>query len=173
MLIIGGLIITEYEYDIKPLKENFPKRNRIITAISEGVLVIEAGYRSGTSITARSAKNQGKKVFALPGRLDSPVGIGVNKMIQKGAILTTTVDDILNYYPEFKNRRKHSGNKRICLDCKGEYREIINVLQNKESTFEEILSSTKFSVKDLLKVLTSMEVEGIIDQNLYGRYSLK
>ena len=81
-----GLVITEYENSVKPIKTNFPERNRIITAISEGILVIEAAYRSGTSITVRNAKNQKKKVFALPGRLDSCVGVGVNKMIKKGNV---------------------------------------------------------------------------------------
>ena len=62
----GGLVITEYEYNVEPIKKNFPKRNRIISALSEGVLIIEAAYRSGTSITAKWAYSQGKKVFALP-----------------------------------------------------------------------------------------------------------
>ena len=62
----GGLIITKYEKNIQPLKKNFPRRNRIISALSEGILIIEAAYRSGTSITARWAYKQGKKVFALP-----------------------------------------------------------------------------------------------------------
>ena len=70
----GGLVITEYEANIGPNKSNFPKRNRIVTALSEGVLVIEAAYRSGTSITARHAKIQGKLVFAIPGKIDSAVG---------------------------------------------------------------------------------------------------
>ena len=62
----NGLIITEYESFVKPNKENFPRRNRLISAISEGILIIEAGYRSGTSITARYAKEQGKTIFAVP-----------------------------------------------------------------------------------------------------------
>ena len=62
----NGLVITEYEENIMPNKRNFPKRNRIISALSEGVLVIEAAYRSGTSITAKMAFKQGKKVFAVP-----------------------------------------------------------------------------------------------------------
>ena len=62
----GGLIITEYEKNVGPDRYNFPKRNRIISALSEGILIIEAAYRSGTSITAKWAYKQGKKVFALP-----------------------------------------------------------------------------------------------------------
>ena len=61
-----GLVIKDFEKEEKALKQNFPKRNRIITAISQGILVVEAAYRSGTSITARNAKEQGKNVFALP-----------------------------------------------------------------------------------------------------------
>ena len=86
----NGLVVTEYEENVEPLKENFPKRNRIVTALSEGILVIEAAYRSGTSITVNNAKKQGKKVFALPGKLDSFVGVGVNNMIKKAQEILKT-----------------------------------------------------------------------------------
>jgi DNA processing protein len=70
ILDTGGLVITEYPPDTEYRPSNFPKRNRIISGLSIGVLVIEAAYRSGTSITANWANKQGKKVFAVPGRLD-------------------------------------------------------------------------------------------------------
>ena len=84
-----GLVITEFEDDVKPESINFPKRNRIIVGLSEGVLVIEAGYRSGTSITANLAWKEGRNVYAIPGCLDNKYGVGVNKIIKKGAKLVT------------------------------------------------------------------------------------
>ncbi len=167
----NGLVITEFENEEKPLKENFPKRNRIVTAISEGVLVIEAGYRSGTSITVNNAKNQGKNVFALPGKLDSCVGIGVNKMIKNGAILTTNIEDILEYYPEFKNRKRRILNKKINLDMKSEYIPIYSLLVDKEKNLDELIVQTNMELRKLLKILTNMEIEGIIEKDL-GIYKI-
>ncbi len=168
----NGLIITEFEEDMKPLKENFPKRNRIITAISEGILVIEAAYRSGTSITARNAKEQGKKVFAIPGRLDNYLGIGVNNLIKEGAILTTNVEDIINSFPQFINK------KRINVKVKKEYKDIkykkIYDLVNESGKFvDELLIETKLDFKELIKIITDMELEELIYQEMDGRYMIK
>lgn len=164
-----GLVITEYENSVKPIKTNFPERNRIITAISEGILVIEAAYRSGTSITVRNAKNQKKKVFALPGRLDSCVGVGVNKMIKNGAILTTCIEDIISVYPEFKIReRKNSTNIKI----KKEYEEIFYILKKDKENFESILMKTNLNLKTLIKILTDMQIDGIIKQDEFGIFEI-
>lgn len=170
-----GLIITEYENNIKPVKTNFPERNRIVTAISEGILVIEAAYRSGTSITVRNAKNQNKKVFALPGKLDSCVGIGVNRMIKNGAILTTSIEDIISLYPQFKNRLRKNivKEKVIKIDIKEEYKEIFNIIKNNEEDLETILMKTNLTFKEAIKILTNMEIDGIIKQNEFGKFELK
>ncbi len=94
-----GCIITEYPPNVEAYKENFPKRNRIVSGISDIVLVIEAEYRSGTSITAGYAKEQGKIVCCLPSNIDSKCAIGTNRLIQQGAkliIKPSEVMDILN-----------------------------------------------------------------------------
>lgn len=163
-----GLIITEYEENSMPNKNNFPKRNRIITALSEGVLVIEAGYRSGTSITARYAKQQGKKVFAVPGRVDNSVGIGVNELIKKGAILTTKIEDILKYYPEFNKKLK----KVKISNYNKRYEKIINILEEGERSMQELVNLTNIKLSELLEIMTKMELENIIFKNYIGKYAL-
>ncbi len=164
----NGLVITEYEENSAPNKNNFPKRNRIITALSEGILVIEAGYRSGTSITARHAKEQGKRIFAIPGRLDSKVGIGVNELIKKGAILTTKIEDILNYYPEFckneKKVKKHKYDKT--------YEKIINILEEGEKSIQDLINLTNMNLSEIFEIITKMELEEIIFKNYLGKYAL-
>lgn len=165
----NGLVLTEYEENIKACKENFPKRNRIITAISEGILIIEAGYRSGTSITARNAREQGKKVFAVPGKIDSSVGIGVNRMIREGAILTTKIEDILEYYPQFEEKKRITEIENFKkAPIKKEYKQIANILKQKESYLEEILADTNLKLVELLEILTNMELEGIIKKENSG-----
>ena len=164
----NGLVITEYEEYVKPEKANFSKRNRIITAISEGTLVIEAAYRSGTSITANNAREQGKKVFALPGKLDSYLGVGVNNLIKKGAILTTKIEDIIYSYPQFMDRKRINSNVNI----KSEYLQIYNAIQNEGQTLDELLIETELEFKQLIELIYNMELEEIIYEDIDGRYKV-
>ena len=94
ILLLGGLIISEYEPNVEADTKNFPKRNRIISGLSKGILVVEAEHRSGSTITANYAKNQKKKVYAIPSNIYSPQGIGTNKLIRDGAILVTKPSQI-------------------------------------------------------------------------------
>jgi DNA processing protein len=91
-----GAVISEYAMDTPPVPENFPKRNRIVSGMSRGVLVVEADERSGALITARQAGvDQNRPVFALPGRVDNKLSIGPHQLIRDGAILVTKLEDIL------------------------------------------------------------------------------
>ena len=196
----GGLVITEYEKDIKPLKKNFPKRNRIISALSEGILIIEAAYRSGTQITANWAYKQGKKVFALPGRLDNYLGMGVNKLIKEGAILTTSIEDILIHYPQFSNKKCKERLKKAkikkadklnkenkaekTLDAKKYNKMIINTdfytlynlikngYSNLDEIFDQIKDSSEEDISNILEKLMSMELEGLIKKDILGGYKI-
>ena len=94
----GGVIITEYIVGTKPEKENFPKRNRIISGLSDGILVVEAKEKSGTFITVDFALEQGKNVFAIPGNILSTTSKGTNELIKQGAKMVTKVEDILEEY---------------------------------------------------------------------------
>ncbi len=95
----GGLIMSEYPIDTQPRKYHFPARNRIISGISLGVLVIEADERSGALITARSALEQNRDVFAVPGPITNPMSIGPHTLLKQGAKLVTGASDIIESYP--------------------------------------------------------------------------
>lgn len=170
-----GLIITEYPPNVKAKSERFLERNRIVSGLSEGVLVIEAAHRSGTSVTAKLAYNQGKVVMALPGRLDDFYGVGVNRLIQEGAKLVTDIEDVLNNFPQFMHKMgKNNVQKQIAVwDIKEEYLEIMDILKKGALTIEEIVQNT--SEKDLrktLNLLINMELEGIITQEIGVGYKL-
>ena len=92
----GGCIITEYSAETKPEKMNFPRRNRIISGLANGVLVVEAGKTSGALITAEFALEQGKEVFVIPGDITKEQSKGCNELIKDGAFLITNVQEIFN-----------------------------------------------------------------------------
>lgn len=167
-----GLIITEYEKNVEPYKRNFPARNRIITAISEGVLVIEAAYRSGTSITANNAKDQGKKVFALPGKLDSYLGIGVNRLIKEGAILTTSINDIIEHYPQFMSKKRKTNIKNLSKVGR-KYLKIYKLIEDEGKFLEDLIENSGLRYKEVITLLMEMELKNLIYRQISGKYMIK
>lgn len=96
-----GLIISEYKLGTKPLKQNFPARNRIISGLSNGILVVEAQQKSGTKITVDFALEQGKDVFVVPGNIYSSNSEGTNELIKQGAIPITNYKEIIEYIKKY------------------------------------------------------------------------
>ena len=168
----NGLVISEYSPKVVAKSANFPKRNRIVSGLSDGVLIVEAGYRSGTTITAKLAKQQGKNVFAIPGSLDNIYSVGANKLIQEGAILTTEVEDKAIHYPQIINKKW----KKVDTipQIKDEYLEIYKILQNGQMGIEELSMKLKNKdVREIANLLTMMEIEDLIVQEMGNGYKIK
>jgi DNA processing protein len=102
-MAINHLLVSEYAPDTRPQRWHFPLRNRIISGLTQAVLVTQANRKSGSLITAEFSLNEGRDVFALPGRLDSPLSEGSNQLIQQGAKLITSTEDIISEYDSYKN----------------------------------------------------------------------
>jgi len=152
----NGLIISEYGLYEGRKPENFPKRNRIMSGLSSGILVVEARNKSGTLITARYAKEQGKKVFSLPGNIDILNSSGTNKLIKNGAILATEIKDILN---EFTIENKEENKKE---EVNQEYKKVYDVLGTVPMHINEICKKTNSSMAEVNQIITMLEIEGLI-----------
>lgn len=152
----GGLIISEYELYEERKSENFPKRNRIMSGLSDGILVVEARKKSGTLITARYAKEQGKKVFCIPGNVDIINSSGTNKLIKNGAMLVTEIKDILN---EFTIDNEEENKKE---EVNQEYKKVYDVLGRVPMHINEICKKTNGSMAEVNQIITMLEIEGLI-----------
>ncbi len=161
----GGAVITEFKPNIVPNSKNFPIRNRIVSGLSCGVLVIEAAYRSGTSITAGLAKEQGKKVFCIPSNLDRTKGIGTNNLIKEGASLITCTNDIL----EELNLEKIQENNERKIIIPPEYINIYNAIESEATNINVICKKLKTDISQINASLMLMELEGYI-KSLPGNY---
>ncbi len=115
----NGVVMTDYKPSQKPSAETFPPRNRIIAGLSRGVIVVEAGHKSGALITCGYAGDYGRDVFAVPGRVDSPKSVGCHELIRDGVILIKSADDILEYYKMTPNKSLVE-NKRIAENLSGD-----------------------------------------------------
>ncbi len=108
-IVQRGAVISEYPLGTQPLAENFPRRNRIVSGLSRGIFVIEAAERSGALITAHTACEQNRPVFALPGRVDNKLSSGPHQLIREGATLVTMIQDIVESLPPVPQELQNQG----------------------------------------------------------------
>lgn len=163
-IIENGVYCSEFPIGTKPDAVNFPRRNRIISGLSLGVVVIEAGEKSGAILTAYYAVDQNRDVFAVPGRISDSKSIGTNRLIQKGAKLILDVDDIL---AEIENLRKFStqpGQIKIEFELEGDEKAIFEELSNDPVNIDALAEALHKSPFELLPVLLNMEIKGYVRQ---------
>ncbi len=161
----GGAIISEFPPGTKPLKYHFPQRNRIISGLSLGTIVIEAGIKSGSLITAYLALEQNREVFALPGSIYSPNSAGTNKLIKQGARPITSIQDILDTL-NFNEIAKEIKPKKIIGENDIEQK-IIDNLSYEAIHIDEIARLTKLDTSTINSTLIIMEMKGMV-KNLGG-----
>jgi len=164
-----GAVVSEFLPTAPPLREHFPRRNRIISGISRGTLVVEAGARSGALITARLALEQGREVFALPGQAGSLTSSGTNRLIKDGAFLVESAADILdalNLAPRPASTVPQDGETAPTTD--EEEQKVVRLLDRPKS-FEELLQETHFSAAALSVCLARLELKGVV-RCLPGRW---
>lgn len=157
----NGLVLTEYKENIKESSKRFLERNRIVSGLAIGTLVIEGGYRSGTSVTANLTKEQGKKVFCIPSSLDSLKGITPNKLIKEGAFLVTDINDILKEYPHLRLKKKCVKEITLTDDfISDEYKMVYDVLDVKKVIHvNDIAKMLELSMSEVNYKLMMLELD--------------
>ena len=165
-----GCIITEYPPETPKSKGNFPKRNRIISGLSLGVLLVEARYGSGGAITAKLAIKQGKDVFCIPNRIDEKTGYNTNLLIKQGANLVTCAQDIIDFYIEEGIEIQQNINKKETekqLQNLKQYQTIYNLIGQLPISANEIFRITNKPITEISEALCMLEIEGLI-KNIPG-----
>ena len=157
-----GLILTEYEKDVKAESKKFLERNRIVAGLGIGTLVIEAGYRSGTSVTARYTKNLNKPVFCVPSSLENSKGLGTNELIKNGSKLVTKVEDILIEYPQIKFKKKLLKERE--KQVPKELEKVYKCIKNEPANINQIVRKTKMSIQDISYKIMLLQLENLIEE---------
>lgn len=172
-----GALVSEFPPGTPPLPQNFPQRNRLISALSLGVVVIEAARRSGSLITARYAGDQGREVFALPGSIHSPQSHGCHQLIRTGAKLVETVQDVLEELKlPIKNQilnppRKAAGSAPSGAGAMDKASEILlHALGFAPASLDQLVARTGLSAGPVASMLLMLELQGKIEVAPGGRY---
>jgi DNA processing protein len=190
-----GALVTEFPPGTAAKREHFPSRNRIISGLSLGVLVIEAGLRSGTLITARLAGDQGREIFALPGSIHNPMAKGCHRLIREGARLVESVSEILEEVASMAGRlavdlERSVGESRLdpaaarpklVSDASDEppwatdpeYRRLWECLGHDPRPVDAIIEESGLTAKSVSAMLLLLELRGMVEAHAGGAYSRK
>lgn len=172
-IVENGLVLSEFPMGTKPDAINFPRRNRIISGMSLGVLVVEAGQKSGALITADLALEQNREVFAIPGNINYPKSEGCNRLIMDGARLVISVEDVIEelkpQLSHFLNRTKIKKQPENLTSMEAQ---ILEYLNTEPIHIDQIAINNRISTSQALGILLTLELKELVRQ-IPGKYFLK
>ncbi|MBI2251902.1 MAG: DNA-protecting protein DprA [Armatimonadetes bacterium] len=164
----NGAVISEFPLKTPPHAYNFPLRNRIISGMSWGTIVVEAGEHSGSLITANSALEEGREVFAVPGNIKNSQSKGTHKLIKEGAKLIENIEDILEELP-FKINKPEEKKEKI-IDLSKEKKLLYELIDYEGKNSEELILSSNLSSQTVLSSLLLLETKGLIKRQAGNFY---
>lgn len=168
-IIAGGAILSEFPLDTRPLPQHFPRRNRIISGLSLGTVVVEATARSGALITAHYALEQNREVFAVPGNIGSPYSRGCHRLLREGARLVESAADILDELAVGPVPAQAAAAQQREVELSGEEKSILELIPYQPLLMDEIIRLSGLSAARLGPLLLSLELKGLLRQ-LPGKY---
>lgn len=169
-IIEKGIVLSEFPPGTSPVAGNFPQRNRIIAGLSEGIMVVEAAIKSGSLITADLALEQGRDVFAVPGQVTNPLSQGAHRLIKQGAILVESAVDVLeeigldDCLVTVDNNKWIEKPKNEVNSLTRDERRIYNITSDEPVSSEVIIQKSGNSAGEVLALLLSIEIKGLVTQ---------
>ncbi len=173
-IVNNGVLISEFPPGTVAKANHFPRRNRIISGLCIGLLVVEAARKSGSLITARLALEQNREVFAIPGSIYNPLARGCNALIREGAKLVETTQDILEeleYYFKQPTQQKQTISTNIDSGLDAEQQNLLNYVQYNPTSIDQLVNDTSFSVENIAAHLLILEIQGYIIATHGGSYT--
>jgi len=169
ILDTSGAIISEYPLGTRPDRKNFPGRNRIINGLSSGTLVVEADVKSGALITAEYAAQEGRTVFAIPGRIGDKRSAGTLELLKQGALLVTSAQDILD---AFHWHAPAQGSLFAAPELPENEQRLLTIIHDQgEPLLDDLMAATQLPAHELLPLLTLLELKGVVRTLATGRYA--
>ncbi len=172
-----GALVSEFPLGTHPDKSLFPQRNRLISGMSLGTLVVEAARRSGSLITARFAGEQGREVFAIPGSIHNPLSRGCHKLIRQGAKLVETAEDIVAELAPLSSHLLQSSLESTAKTAPpevddGDYAQLRKFIGFDPVSVDELAANSGLTIDQVSSMLLILELEGEVESLSGGRYSL-
>jgi DNA processing protein len=172
-----GALVSEFPLGTPPNRALFPQRNRLISGISLGTLVVEAARRSGSLITARLAAEQGREVFAIPGSIHNPLTRGCHELIRQGAKLVEAADDIVAELAPLVGHlveamEAPAARVEAAVDADSEYVKLLDALGHDPVSTDELVERSGLTIDQVSSMLLILELEGKIEKLSGGRYSV-
>jgi len=175
-ILSSGALISEFPLQSKIEKWNFPTRNRIISGMCKGVLVVEGKKTSGSLLTAKEGLRQNRDIFAIPGNINREESVGPNYLIKLGAKIVTCVDDILEDYKIKLINESEKKNSKLKPSVKmtKQERKIYKILRDnkRKLLFDKLVTKSTYGVSKLSSILLSMEIKGIVERQAQNYYQL-
>lgn len=169
----GGALVSEFQLDMQPKAENFPRRNRVVSGLCLGTLVVEAGLRSGSLITARLAAEQGREVFAVPGSIHNPLARGCHLLIRQGAKLVETVAEVLEELPllaPFTSQKVLTSVPEVATLALDEaHAKLLECIPHEPTSWDLLVVRSGKTVAELSLMLLQLELQGWI-MCVHGSY---
>ncbi len=168
-----GALVSEFSIGTSPIASNFPRRNRIISGLSLGTLVVEASIKSGTMITAKLAAEQGKEVFAIPSSIHNPLEEGCHNLIKQGAKLTSSIDDIIAELPEVVlNTISSQKTDQSIKEMDKTGFKVLKCLSYDALTVDQLVEKTKLSTQVVTQELLLLELDNEVEKTSSQGYVL-